>query len=159
MNVKQEKWEKRIKERPGDGCPWKKGEIWGWSTDLGNMVFRSVEEGWDKGGRGHGIKEWGQRSEDEWDNGSDEGVWGARKRKCNSSRMMHRVSGWIPGWNREHRTKPGVKQIHSRYHKEKYWALLRERELIARLFFLVFIFSFYICFSLKVVQLSIVQSS
>ena len=39
-----------------------------------------------------------------------------------------------------------------------YCALLRERELIAQLFFLVFIISFYIFFSLEVVQLSIVQS-
>ena len=72
--------------------------------------------------------------------------------------MMHRVSGQIPGWNREHQTKPGVKQICSRYHKEKYWSLLRERETIAQLFFLVIFVSFYIFFSLKVIQLSIVQS-
>ena len=72
--------------------------------------------------------------------------------------MMHRVSGWIPGWNREHWTKPGVKQIHSGYHKEKYCALLRERELIAWLFSLIFIVSFYIFFSLKVIQLLIIQS-
>ena len=72
--------------------------------------------------------------------------------------MMHRVSGRILGWNREQRTKPGVKQICSGYHKEKYWSLLRERELIAQLFFLIIIISFYIFFSLKVIQLLIIQS-
>ena len=35
----------------------------------------------------------------------------------------HRVSGQIPGWNREHLAKPGVKWIHSRYHKANWTSL------------------------------------
>ena len=43
--MKQEKCEKGSKERPGDGCPWDKGEIQGRSIDLRGSVFRGVGGG------------------------------------------------------------------------------------------------------------------